>query len=71
MIGGGISMQRVGIKDVAKEAGVSASTVSYVLNNTPTESISEDTRKRVMAAVKKLRYVPNLNAAVFPADAAT
>ncbi|HHT14975.1 MAG TPA: LacI family transcriptional regulator [Clostridiales bacterium] len=57
-----MSMQRVGIKDVAKEAGVSASTVSYVLNNTPTESISEDTRKRVMAAVKKLRYVPNLNA---------
>lgn len=55
-------MRRISIKDVAKEAGVSASTVSYVLNNTPTESISEDTRKRVISAVKKLRYVPNLNA---------
>ncbi len=55
-------MQRVSIKDVAKEAGVSASTVSYVLNNSPTESISAETRKRVMAAVQKLGYVPNLNA---------
>ena len=55
-------MRRVSIKDVAKEAGVSTSTVSYVLNDTPTESISEETRKRVMAAVRNLGYVPNLNA---------
>ena len=55
-------MKRISIKDVAREAGVSASTVSYVLNDTPTESISEETRKRVMAAVQKLGYVPNLNA---------
>ena len=62
MVKEGAELQRVSIKDVAKEAGVSASTVSYVLNNTPTESISEDTRKRVIAAVQKLGYVPNLNA---------
>lgn len=55
-------LRRVSIKDVAKEAGVSASTVSYVLNRTPTETISVDTTERVMAAVKKLNYVPNLNA---------
>ena len=55
-------MKRISIKDVAKEAGVSTSTVSYVLNDTPTESISEETRKRVAAAVRKLGYVPNLNA---------
>lgn len=55
-------MKRASIKDVAQAAGVSASTVSYVLNNTPAESISEETRKRVMAAVQKLGYVPNLNA---------
>ena len=55
-------MKRISIKDVAREAGVSASTVSYVLNDTPTESISEETRKRVIAAVQKLGYVPNLNA---------
>ena len=55
-------MKRVSIKDVAKEAGVSASTVSYVLNSTPTETISPETKKRVMDAVSKLGYVPNLNA---------
>lgn len=55
-------MKRASIKDVAKEAGVSASTVSYVLNKTPAESISEETKRRVMAAVRKLGYVPNLNA---------
>ena len=55
-------MKRVSIKDVAKEAGVSASTVSYVLNSTPTETISPETKKRVMEAVSKLGYVPNLNA---------
>ena len=55
-------MKRISIKDVAKEAGVSASTVSYVLNRTPTETISPETTQRVMDAVKKLGYVPNLNA---------
>lgn len=55
-------MKRVSIKDVAKKAGVSASTVSYVLNRTPTETISPETTKRVMDAVEKLGYVPNLNA---------
>ena len=55
-------MKRVSIKDVAREAGVSTTTVSYVLNSTPTETISEETSKRVLAAVRKLGYVPNLNA---------
>ena len=52
----------VSIKDVAKEAGVSVSTVSYVLNRTPTETISPETTQRVLDAVKRLNYVPNLNA---------
>jgi len=55
-------MKRIGIKDVAKEAGVATSTVSYVLNQKTTETISEETKKRVLDAVKKLGYVPNLNA---------
>ena len=55
-------MKRVSIKDVAKEAGVSATTVSYVLNSTPTETISKETKQRVMDAVSRLGYVPNLNA---------
>lgn len=49
--------QAVTIKDVAKEAGVSVSTVSRVLNNL--DRVSEKTRMRVNDAVHKLSYVPN------------
>jgi LacI family transcriptional regulator len=45
--------------DVARLAGVSRSTVSFVLNNTPGIKISEETRKRVLEAVKILEYQPN------------
>ena len=55
-------MRRVNIKDVAKEAGVSPATVSYVLNQKSTETISAETSERVFQAVQKLNYVPNLNA---------
>ena len=55
-------MKRVSIKDVAREAGVSASTVSYVLNRNPSETISAETTQRVREAAKRLNYVPNLNA---------
>ena len=44
----------VTIKDVAKLAGVSPSTVSRVCNNNP--SISKETRERVMKAVEELGY---------------
>jgi LacI family purine nucleotide synthesis repressor len=50
----------VTIKDVAKEAGVAISTVSNVLNGV--DVVSEDKKRRVMAAVEKLKYVPNMNA---------
>lgn len=55
-------MKRVSIKDVAREAGVSATTVSYVLNQNPGETISAETTQRVLEAVRRLHYVPNLNA---------
>jgi len=46
--------------DVARQAGVSRSTVSLVLNQTESRvNISEETRKRVMAAAKVLGYSPN------------
>ncbi len=45
--------------DVARLAGVSRSTVSFVLNNTPGIKISEETRRRVLEAVKALDYKPN------------
>ena len=48
------------IIDIAKEAGVSKSTVSLVLNNK--DNVKLETRYRVMEAVKKLGYVPNMAA---------
>ena len=44
------------IRDVAKRAGVSIATVSYVLNENPDESISEKAKQRVMDAVRALNY---------------
>lgn len=51
----------VSIKDVARHAGVAISTVSKVLNNYP--NISEETRKKVNAAIAELNFVPNTIAA--------
>lgn len=53
-------MKRTTIKDIARECGVSLSTVSLVLNNNP--RISEKTRKRVLASVRKHGYQPNVQA---------
>jgi DNA-binding LacI/PurR family transcriptional regulator len=46
--------------DVAQRAGVSASTVSYVLNGQRT--ISDATKVRVMKAIRELNYRPHLAA---------
>ncbi|MFJ4713775.1 LacI family DNA-binding transcriptional regulator [Streptomyces sp. NPDC088785] len=45
--------------DVARRAGVSRATVSYVLNNTSAVRISEPTRRRVHEAARELGYVPH------------
>ncbi|MFE1953856.1 LacI family DNA-binding transcriptional regulator [Streptomyces sp. NPDC059524] len=45
--------------DVARLAGVSRATVSYVLNNTGAVRISEPTRHRVREAARELGYVPH------------
>ena len=44
----------VTVKDVARHAGVSPSTVSRVCNNNP--SISKETRDRVQKAIEELGY---------------
>ncbi|MEU8518692.1 LacI family DNA-binding transcriptional regulator [Streptomyces sp. NBC_01216] len=45
--------------DVARLAGVSRATVSYVLNDTAAVRISEPTRRRVREAAEELGYVPH------------
>lgn len=47
------------IQDVARLAGVSRTTVSFVVNNTPNTNIPEETRSRVWAAVEELGWRPN------------
>ena len=58
----GRKKNRVTIKDVATAAEVSIATVSYVLNNTPGQSISEDTRKKVLQFANLLGYECNVMA---------
>ena len=47
----------VGMRDVAKKAGVSLSTVSLVVNGTG--YVSQEMRDRVEAAMRELDYIPN------------
>ena len=53
----------VTIKDVAKHAGVSVSTVSKVLNGWKT--ISKETKEKVNRSIKELNYTPNSMAVSF------
>ena len=53
-------MRIVTIKDVARAAGVSISTVSRVLNDR--QDVDPQTRARVLAMVKKLNYIRNQSA---------
>jgi len=51
-------IKRSSIKDVAREAGVSISTVSSVINKN--KFVSEEREKRVLDAIKELKYRPNI-----------
>ena len=48
------------MKDVAQRAEVSTATVSHVINRT--RFVSEETRARVLQAMRELDYYPNLAA---------
>lgn len=50
------------MQDIANEAGVSKTTVSYVLNNKKEGRISEETRKKILQIANLYDYVPNLSA---------
>ncbi|ADD42802.1 LacI family DNA-binding transcriptional regulator [Stackebrandtia nassauensis] len=47
----------VTMADVARQAGVSVSTVSHIVNGT--RYVKEDTKKRVLAAIRETGYTPN------------
>ncbi|HZP82439.1 MAG TPA: LacI family DNA-binding transcriptional regulator [Chthonomonadaceae bacterium] len=46
------------IKDVARACGLSAATVSYVINDGP-RSVRPETRERVLQAIRELNYFPS------------
>ncbi|WNI37424.1 LacI family DNA-binding transcriptional regulator [Chryseobacterium sp. SG20098] len=52
-------MKRSSIKDIAKLAGVSVATVSYVLNRKEGQRISEETRKKIFEIAETINYTPN------------
>lgn len=54
-----MKLKKASAVDVAERAGVSRTTVSFVLNNSPGKMISEETRQRVLKAAEELGYEPN------------
>ena len=54
-------MKKVGLKDIAADAGVSIATVSHALRNPG--RVSEATREKVLAAADRIGYTPNKLAA--------
>lgn len=55
--------QKVTIKQLAAEAGVSIATVSYVLNDRKDQKISEEKRKKILQLANLYHYVKNPHAA--------
>ena len=54
--------KKVTVRDVAREAGVSVATVSYIMNNRQDVKISEQTRKKVLQIANLLDYKPSFAA---------
>ena len=50
-------MPKVGMKDIAAEAGVSIATVSHAFRNP--DRVSDGTRRKVLAAARRVGYTPN------------
>ena len=48
----------VTLKEIAQHCGVSVTTVSNIVNNSP-KKVRDETRKKVMEAIEELGYHPN------------
>ena len=57
-----MTQKKITIKEVAKEAGVSVATVSYVMNHRTDIKLKESTRQKVLQVANLLNYTPNLAA---------
>ncbi len=57
---GGANMHKTTIKDIARILGLSIATVSRALNGS--HDVNADTREKVLAKAKELRYKPNIQA---------
>jgi LacI family transcriptional regulator len=58
----------VTMAEVARHAGVSRTTVSFVLSDRPSANIPEETRARILEAVAELGYRPNAGARALAAQ---
>lgn len=56
-----VTRRSVTQKDIAERAGVSTAVVSYVINDGPLP-VAEETKQRVLQAIKELGYRPNKHA---------
>jgi DNA-binding LacI/PurR family transcriptional regulator len=57
-----MARKRATAAEVAELAGISRTTVSFVLNNVPGIRITEETRQRVLDAARELKYHPDATA---------
>lgn len=61
-----MAQNKVTIKDIAREVGVSTALVSFVMSNKSggrkIYRVSEETQKRVLEAAARMNYQPNVNA---------
>jgi LacI family transcriptional regulator len=55
-----VAKKRVTSVEVAREAGVSRTTVSFVLNNIASANIPEETRRKVLDTAARLNYYPDV-----------
>jgi LacI family transcriptional regulator len=54
-----LAVKRITMNQIAELAGVSRTTVSYVLNNVPGVNISQETRDRIFQVARDLNYYPD------------
>ena len=55
-----MAKSKVTLRDIADACGVSAATVSYVLNHSEKEKISHETRLKIVKAAANLHYTPSI-----------